>query len=61
MPTQDKIREAGAKAADSPVAWFAAFEAAMNRRDLPAARRALGELRRLGVHVTFERREVSDG
>lgn len=58
MPTHDKIREAGERAAESPVAWFAAFEAAMNRRDLPAARRALEELRRLGVRVTFERGEV---
>ena len=38
---------------ESPTAWFAALEAAMNRGDLSAAADAQHELARLGVAVRY--------
>jgi hypothetical protein len=39
---------------DSPTAWFVMLEDARNRGDLAAEQRAIRELRRLGVTVTYE-------
>lgn len=38
---------------ESPTAWFAALEAAMNRGDISAAAEAQRELSRLGVEVIY--------
>jgi hypothetical protein len=40
---------------DSPVYWFAVMEGAKERYDFALAQEALGQLRRLGVVVRFER------
>jgi len=40
---------------DSPIAWFAVLEAALQRGDLRRAAQAQEQLRRLGVTVRFGR------
>jgi hypothetical protein len=45
---------------DSPTAWFALLERAKRTGDRELADRARRELERLGVHVTFDRGDLSD-
>lgn len=40
---------------DSPLAWFAALEAALRANDFRAAARARAELSRLGIEVRYRR------
>ena len=42
-------------AADWPLYWFAALERALDAGDFGEAARAVQELRRLGVEVTYRR------
>jgi len=46
---------------DCPVVWFAVLEAARNRRDFPLMLKALSNLERLGVRVSYEATGVQDG
>jgi hypothetical protein len=43
---------------DVPVYWFVILEEALDQGDLEQAARAQKELKRLGVTVTYRRRQV---
>lgn len=53
MVANTKTAEKRADWRESPTAWFAAFDSAMNRGDISAAAKAQRELSRLGVEVTY--------
>lgn len=53
MATKTQTPTKRAEWRESPTAWFAALEAAMNRGDISAAAEAQRELSRLGVVVTY--------
>ena len=53
MSTKTQTSPKHAEWRESPTAWFAALEAAMNRGDLTAAAEAQRELSRLGVAVVY--------
>lgn len=46
---------------DWPLYWFASLEKAVEAGDFEAAARAVRELRRLGVEVTYRPRPVQKG
>ncbi len=53
MATGKESRESSERAENSPVAWFAVLEEARARNDQRGIDRAVRELKRLGVAVTF--------
>ena len=46
---------------ESPTAWFCLLEVARQRQDWERAQRALRELERLGVHVSFDTPSLRQG
>jgi hypothetical protein len=45
--------------ADQPVYWFVILEQARERSDFATAAHAVEELRRLGINVSYRRREAA--
>lgn len=53
MPRDSELESARREASDCPTAWFAMLERARDTRDCELAARALRELDRLGVKVSY--------
>ena len=54
MSKQRRVRDDTRRPEDSPAAWFVVLERARRTNDFELAARALRELERLGVKVTYK-------